>query len=115
MKIQLTDEQWEEFSQERDSERSAWIALTHEESGFFLYAEATIDKDDKAIITYTEANIGTDCFYGDKETRERFLEFGKRTKLNDKNNKCPNCFTPMIYRFNYCPKCGQILKWEEET
>ena len=36
------------------------IELIHEKSGLQLYVEATIDKDDKTIIKYIEANTGKD-------------------------------------------------------
>ena len=27
---------------------------------------------------------------------------------------CPNCRSYMLYRFEYCPKCGQKLDWSEK-
>lgn len=27
---------------------------------------------------------------------------------------CPNCFTPMIYRYDYCPKCSKHIDWSKE-
>ena len=116
MEIYLTDEQWKQFStegQERDGVRCAWINLKHESSGMEVYLEALIEGG-RTTVNYVEVS-GKDGFYGDKETVDKFLEFGKRPKLNDKNNECPSCFTPMIYHFNYCPKCGQILRWEENN
>ena len=32
-------------------------------------------------------------------------------------HKCPVCWSPVNYRkekFNYCPKCGQRIDWNEE-
>lgn len=28
---------------------------------------------------------------------------------------CPTCRTYMIYNFEHCPKCGQMLLWSEFT
>lgn len=114
MIIQLTSEQYnqliEEAERTRGGELCGSLEIQHE-SGFQLYAEMYLT-DGKTVITYTEANRGNNCFYGDKEIRDRFIEWGRRTPLTDEHNSCPNCYTPMIYRFNYCPKCGQTLKWE---
>ena len=117
MDIYITDEQYEEMLNERsispDGDNLGWIYLKHEKSQFELYCEIDT-KDEKSVATYVDVNRGSDCIYADKETIKRFYEFGKRDKLTDKSNNCPNCGTPMIYHFNYCPKCGQILAWEEE-
>ena len=115
MIIQLTDEQYNQLlegaEKTHDGTLVGELEIQHEKSGFQLYAEMHLN-DGKTIITYTEANSGSNCFWGDKETIDRFIQWGKRTLLTDEHNSCPNCYTPMIYRFNHCPKCGQILKWE---
>lgn len=116
MNIYLTDEQYEEMLKEgstRNGETLGWIYFKHDKSGFEVYCE-TNTKDGKTVITYTDANKGNDKFYADRELIEHFCEFGDRRVLTDVMNDCPNCDTPMIYRFNYCPKCGQILKWKAE-
>lgn len=40
----------------------------------------------------------------------------KKPKLNDKYNDqglylCPNCRNELEYDFDYCPCCGQAIKW----
>ena len=115
MIIKLTDEQFCELVQEaRDANYRMLcgsLQIVHERSGIDIYAEMLID-DDKAEVNYIEANRGTRRFWCDKETVDRFQEWGNRTPLTDEHNSCPNCYTHMIYRFNYCPKCGQVLRWE---
>lgn len=42
----------------------------------------------------------------------------KKPRLNNKYNEqglylCPNCSNDLEYDFDYCPKCGQAIKWEE--
>lgn len=27
---------------------------------------------------------------------------------------CPKCFTPMIYNYDHCPKCGKHIDWSKE-
>jgi len=27
---------------------------------------------------------------------------------------CPKCFIPMIYKYDYCPKCGKSIDWSKE-
>lgn len=117
MKIILTDEQYEQLmsdANERHGVKTWWLSVSHEPSELELYVEGRIEGG-KTVIEYVDANRGEHRFYGDEDIRDRFLKFGKRKELNDKNNECPNCCTPMIYRFNYCPNCGQVLEWEKEV
>lgn len=42
----------------------------------------------------------------------------KKPKLNNKYNDqglylCPNCSNDLYEDFDYCPNCGQAIKWKE--
>lgn len=42
----------------------------------------------------------------------------KKVKINEKYNDqglylCPKCSNDLEYDFDYCPYCGQAIKWKE--
>lgn len=38
----------------------------------------------------------------------------KPIAVDDGSHECPNCHDPEIYFDDYCPTCGQKLKWGED-
>ena len=77
-----------------------------------------MNKYEKAFSVLREhANADTvDELIDIKELVEKATH--KKPKLNNKYNDqglylCPKCNNDLEYDFDYCPNCGQAIKWEE--
>ena len=48
-----------------------------------------------------------------KSTDKEFVE--KMLRGNGHIYRCPNdeCDAPMLFKYDYCPKCGQAIKWKD--
>lgn len=110
MKIELTDEQMNKLLKDQ------WIEVNHEGSGldFKIYVE--VDKE--CAFDYGEyyqpKTQRPDNFSLDRDDIERL----KPRKPNDgswyhKDPLCPYCQTSLIYKFEFCPRCGQMIDWSD--
>lgn len=109
MEIVLTPEQQKKFLEDEwinikcDGYR-IFIELDHLTKSFY-YGEVIKTKNGKTMEGY--------CF--DRKDLEKM----KSKRLHDpsyysNDPLCPNCMTYMIYKFEYCPRCGQKLDWSEK-
>lgn len=105
MKIELTPEQIEKIKEDE------WLRIVGE-NGIEYYFEFKHNR-----VDYCEVDLGSD----DEGNRKNTVCFGRDDieKIISKDPyygfgnspQCPNCGTHLIYQFNYCPECGQAIKW----
>lgn len=110
MKIELTKEQIEQFKEDRFvscewGKNRFYVEVDNE--GNFIYAEVSSKFDEKE----------------DMKRKSLWLDHTMLQKMHARKPYdssyyhdqplCPNCQTYMIYKFEYCPKCGQKLDWSE--
>ena len=109
MDISLTKEQIDETLEDGwigiKKQAGPWIYCEFDRNGGFEYAEYY-----KPGVKRAEG-----CFSFNHSDLERL----KPKRPNDPSyysNEplCPNCRTYMIYKFEYCPRCGQKLDWSVE-
>lgn len=108
MKIELTPEQSKKIIEDE-------VIEIKSEDGLSLYFEL-----DGKRFNYCEMDLGADKDKGTKRNticfdfediqkivpKEPYYGFGNKPQ-------CPNvhCDVSLIYEFNYCPECGQAIKW----
>ena len=78
-----------------------------------IYMEFNTDGN----FTYAELyNPNGEGVYFDADDLSKII--GKKPvpqAWGEEYKKCPYCFTPLIYDFEYCPKCGQCIDYKERT
>lgn len=114
MTIKLTDEQIQEviktgcisISAENESLKGFHIYLEFGSELGFEYGEicapdcSTDAKDKKYIFNSESLSLS-------KQEPPYYNRWSDYTA-------CPKCFTPMIYKYDNCPKCGKSIDWSKE-
>lgn len=108
MKIELTPEQNKQVKEDEVLEIKG-------ENGLSIYFEFKRNRFD-----YCELDMGADDDKGTKKNtvvfdREDLSKIIKREPYNGYGNsvQCPKCGLALIYKFNFCPECGQAIKWDK--
>lgn len=113
MKIDLTDEQMNQIL------KDGFLSI-QSNSGFGIYIEYGKDLN----FEYGEINhskqtkeLGYESGFVFNEDDLKRLKPRKPTDPNFYHDEplCPNCRAYMLYQFECCPKCGQVLDWRERT
>lgn len=118
MKIKLTDEQIMEviktgsisISAEDESLKGFHIYLEFGSELGFEYGEicapdySTDAKDKKYIFDSESLSLAK------PESPETLYH---PYNWNKEYVACPKCNTPMIYKYDYCPKCGKSIDWSK--
>lgn len=110
MKIELTPEQYEELKEDefldiKISEKDGMsLYIEYGSHMGFLYGEihqSRIQGLPKALVFDEE---GLRKLRPEKPVKSYTSEY----------KKCPSCFAPLIYQYECCPKCGQMIDWRED-
>lgn len=109
MKIELTDEQMNKLRMDE------WIEVSHKNSGFKIYAE--VNKDGGFEYgEYFQPKQNAYNFAFDRDDIERLKPRKPNTgSWYHKDPLCPYCQTSLIYKFEYCPRCGQKIDYSESN
>ncbi len=108
MKIELTKEQADKFIQDGYMEVgyqdifTSYIEIGRELGLTYFEYKAQVDKRRKVVCA------DNNDF---RKIQKDYIYYGQ---YSSDDPRCPNCLEHMIYQFNYCPKCGQALNWNEE-
>lgn len=108
MEIKATDEQEREFLEDYYADIQVGnyrVYLELNADGSLWYAELVKSKNGK-----TEQGYAFDTGMLEKMIPKRPSD----SRYYHNEPLCPNCQTYMIYKFEYCPKCGQKLDWSEK-
>lgn len=114
MKIKLTDEQIQEVI------KTGNIAISAEDEslkGFYIYLEFGSELG----FEYGEI-CAPECSTDSKDKKYIFDSESLSLSEQEPPHKngwegyvaCPKCFIPMIYKYDYCPKCGKSIDWSKE-
>lgn len=109
MKIELSPEQKAQLEEDKylriDIGDSAGLYFEFNNDNTFNYAEIFNPKE----------NIGRrQGFSFDSQDLERLMPKKPIDPSYYHNDPlCPNCSTYLIYKFECCPKCGQVIDWRE--
>ena len=112
MKIIFTDEQISQLEDDQyldiDIGRGGHLYFEfNAKTNHFVYGEICNPKDG-----FSDKRKS---YVFDNEELERLIPQDPYTsRYSDEYYKCPSCFTPLIYQFECCPKCGQALKWKKK-
>lgn len=99
MEINLTNEKLKEFK------KDSWLEIRCNDD-LYIYIELNMDNNFYSEIKYNKSHYAFDNEDLEKLDDKDILRWGNGEP------RCPSCGTSMIYNFDYCPKCGQKLKWE---
>ena len=114
MKITLTDEQIKKVI------KTGNISITTEDEslkGFYIYLEF----GDELGFEYGEIcapKSSTDSKKHDYYFNSDDLSLVKQEPPYHMHSctecvACPKCFTPMIFNYDHCPKCGKSIDWRK--
>lgn len=109
MKITLNEEQLEQLAEEQylDIQLNNGSSLYFEfnKDLTFSYCEIINPKSTNRRKTYS---------FGTEELAKMDETIPYYPFSNIHNPQCPQCMTPLIYKFDYCPKCGQKIVYEKD-
>ena len=108
MEIKLTKEQYQEMLDDKyisviADDHKIYADLDWDDN--FNYIELLHSKNGKRLKEYAFDNTELNKLIPKRVYRSCYYHY---------EAQCPQCSTMMIYRFDYCPKCGQKLDWSEE-
>lgn len=101
MEINLTEEKINELK------KDGFLEINYN-NDFYVYIEL-----DNAADFYCEVKNHSSKHCFDNHDLEK-LEDKKVLRWGSGEPRCPSCSTPMIFNYDYCPKCGQKLLWNKE-
>lgn len=109
MKIKLTPEQYEQLKEDNyldiiiNEKEGISIHIEYGSQMNFEYCEIS-----QTRITGYPKKFCFDDFDLKKLSGKKVIEsFGNY-------KKCPTCLSPLLYNYECCPKCGQVIDWREE-
>ena len=110
MKIELTPEQYEQLKEDNYLD-----IIINEPEGISIYIEYGTQMN----FLYGEINQTRLAGYPkgfcfDDETLKKLKTEKPISSYNSDYKKCPTCLTPLIYNYECCPKCGQVIDWRQE-
>ena len=109
MKLEITKEQFEEIK------RDGFLHLMTEDYGFGIYTEYDTELQCMYGELWRTKNNKREAQWFDRDIMQKALPQRCHDPSYFHNDPlCPRCYTYMIYKFDYCPKCGQKLDWSEE-
>ena len=111
MKINLTEEQLNQIL------KDGWLRVDSD-SGFGIYLEFGTDLNFQyGEITHSKQTVDLGYrrgFVFDSDELKRLIPAKPSDPSYYSNDPlCPNCRAYMLYKFECCPKCGQVLDWKE--
>ena len=109
MRIELTPEQVNQLKTETWLEvrlaDGAGIYIEYNEDGTFCYEEIFNPK--------TPTGRRKEYSFGYEDLERLISKKPTDPSFYHDDPLCPNCSAYMIYKFECCPKCGQVLDWRE--
>ena len=109
MKIELTPEQYEQLKEDKYLN-----IIINEPEGMSIY----IDYGSQMNFEYCEISqtrlTGYPKSFCFDDSGLKKLSGKKVIESFGPYKKCPTCLSPFLYKYECCPKCGQVIDWRQE-